>query len=306
MITWTEIYPPGGTPADQDWKTSSISTDGKYILAGTWNGTGDSLYLSSDFGSTWAQIYSGSIADVSMSSDGKYILMSNSTSAFDLRGRLYLSSNYGSSWTEIYPPGGTPETQDWGSTVNKNVSISANGKYMLAVTTDTQLSTQYGTLYLSSDFGSTWAQIYSTVGYSFDIFSISADGKYILAGSYQDKVYFSSNYGITWVIAINEYYYWDTSSISADGKYILAGRLAAVGTLYLSSDFGSTWAQIFPPEGTPGGTPWYTSSISANGKYMLAGGSLRLYLGLATTIIEQNIFTGRFPWQIKGINLRRA
>ena len=56
--TWTAISSSGSLSLTNDWSSSAMSSDGKYIAMGTSN-TGSSgggyIYTSSDFGATWVE-----------------------------------------------------------------------------------------------------------------------------------------------------------------------------------------------------------------------------------------------------------
>lgn len=131
--------------------TVACSGTGQYIVGSCYYtsgfySTGDEyyLYVSSDYGVIWSEVeylgtysYSGKFA-ASYTGQYMYLVMPSSDPI------IYSSSNYGQSWTSSY----------LGVEFNYEVvdiASSSSGQYLA-------LSLEYGAIYLSSDFGSTWSQ----------------------------------------------------------------------------------------------------------------------------------------------------
>jgi hypothetical protein len=219
--------------SDRNWYGISISSDGKYQSAVV---NGGQVYISSDYGNSWAAKDSRSWFGISISSDGKY------QSATVIGGQIYVSSNYGNSWVA------KDSSRNW-----YGISISSDGKYQSAVVLN-------GQIYISSDYGNSWAAKDSSRSWRF--ISISSDGKYQSATAFNEQIYVSSDYGNSWVakdIARN----WYGISISSDGKYQTAVA-GGPGRIYVSSDYGNSWVA------KDSSRNWYIVSISSDGKYQSA------------------------------------
>jgi hypothetical protein len=94
------------TETNQSWRTSAMSLDGKYMIAGgghqsTGYGT---VYNSTDYGVTWNIIPEMSSLSlwthVNISKSGKYSYVTNLTSSSE--GGVYHSKDYMSSWTHQF------------------------------------------------------------------------------------------------------------------------------------------------------------------------------------------------------------
>jgi len=105
----------------QNYQNSAVSASGQYQSVCTGN---SGIYWSSDYGQTWTQsnVTSGGYSSIAMSSSGQYQV------AAIWSGLIWYSTNYGVTWTSV---AGT--TQNWYS----NISISANGQYILGTSNAT-------------------------------------------------------------------------------------------------------------------------------------------------------------------------
>ena len=133
---------------------------------------------------------------------------------------------YGVAWTNTTED--SVNIQNWLS-----VSVSASGKYQAAIE-------EYGDIYISSDFGTTWVPR-TNIGTS-----LTNNIKISLTGQYQSaangtSVYTSNNYGLTWSNA----YHIGTSQIFV--SMCLTGQYQAIISsgdgLYQSSDYGVSWTK---------------------------------------------------------------
>ena len=123
------------------------------------------------------------------------------------------------------------------------LACSANGKYILAYSNNTDISGNY-LLYLSSDFGTTWSSNASaSTGYGGC--AMSADGKVMAAirtlGAFGNTYTTSFDYGQTWS---SLYLAIDVSkavAMSSDGKIHVC---AYKGSCSISFDYGATWSSI--------------------------------------------------------------
>jgi len=190
-----------------------------------------------------------SIAKVTMNkSTGKYMLVASGSSS--VKGYLFRSNNYGSSWIQILSPYGY-----W-----KSLAVSGDGKYMLAA--------QYnGSVYQSTDSGSTFNTISSLGTNAFTAIAVSSTGQYqtVVAQETSGGAYYlkrSSDYGATWAnpTSVATSYidsYSGTTQYTSQNMYCVAmdstGQYQKIGTLqdivnsntyptyFESSDYGATW-----------------------------------------------------------------
>ena len=260
----------------KEWTSISVSASGQYQTAVVY---GESIYISSNYGSTWTSTNTSAgnkdWKSVSISASGQY------QTAVVYGGSIYISSNYGSSstWTPITSTG----NKNW-----QGVSVSASGQYQTAVVYG-------GSTYISSNYGSTWTSTNTSIGnkdwYSV---SVSASGQYQTAVVSGGNIYISSNYGSSWtstnILSVTKY--WTGVSISASGQYQTA--LANTSYIHISSDYGSTWTEVT----SIGTLEWFTVSISASGQYQTAainGGNIIVSSDYGSTWTQISGTT--FTWQ---------
>jgi len=133
---------------------------------------------------------------------------------------------YGASWNN--KTDSSIGNQNWLA-----VSISASGKYQTVIE-------EYGDIYTSNNFGTTWIQRQNIGTALTNSISISLTGQYQTAVNGKD-IYVSSNYGISWA----QVYNFGTSQIFV--TMCLTGQYQAVISsgdgLYQSSDYGQTWTR---------------------------------------------------------------
>ena len=145
------------------------------------------------------------------------VLVNDSIGVFD---------NYGVSWDNRTE--GSVNIQNWLS-----VSISASGKHQSAIE-------EYGDIYISDDYGTTWAPR-ENIGTS-----LTNNVRISLTGQYQTaangiEIYTSTDYGNTW----SKVYNFGTSqifvSVCLTGQYQTV--ISSGDGLYQSSDFGVSWTK---------------------------------------------------------------
>ena len=132
--------------------------------------------ISSDYGQNWTLklVSSDKITDVSISSDGQYML-------FGLTSGVAISSNYGQS------------TINLNSQEIRRVKVSGTGKYQLAIS-------RWAQPIISSDYGQNWTTITGVSGEAWES-GISTDGRYQAIAMLNSHIYTSSDYGLTWQIS---------------------------------------------------------------------------------------------------------
>lgn len=242
------------------------SYNGQYILKLGW---GAACYLSNDYGNTWNVVSAlGSYQwTASMSDSGQYILVTS------IVGGSNLSSNYGVTWSGLQQANeskvsstgrymilatnsGISYSNNFGqsftnwtdSGVNtwNTVAISADGSTAVAVRATTP-----ATIWRTTNFGSTWSQIYSNPSsVPFGNISCSSDAKYILvvlAQGQSGKMYLSSNYGASFSPlgtgtgnGLSDANYFKVS-MSASGRYMAVACNS--GFVFYSQNYGSSWVQ---------------------------------------------------------------
>lgn len=237
------------------------------------------------YGQTWYQGAGGAEAwtSIASSADGlKMVATSSAASA----GNVWTSDNSGQTWS--------------GTSANSFASVwqaaasSADGTKLYAAVTG-------GSLYFSTNSGSSWAVISSAPATTWSSIASSADGTHLAGGTSAGalynfwngvlvfghslgvgvtsvassangtnlvaatrggNLYVSQNAGSTWTtVGIGAN--WSAVASSADGS-----RLAAAitnGTIYISSNFGSTWSPTSAP--TKG---WDSIASSADGSKLVA------------------------------------
>ena len=206
-------------------------------------------------------------------------------------GYLFVSNNYGANFL------GLRLQAYW-----QNVSVSDDGRYMLACGIVITNGINQGRVYKSSDYGVTWSQIATSnfPGYPNTTLKsengiyvksscISNDGKYQVLGTdlclvlnqgYTDSfygIYVSSDYGNTWTLpyynnnaSFVEAFY--STTISSNGQLILAmagnGPTGpSYGEIYRSTNYGANFALVTGTTKTAQGSG---ISVSRDGSKVIA------------------------------------
>jgi hypothetical protein len=205
-----------------NWLSVAISASGQYQSAVSFQGPYPGIYISSNYGVSWAFSYNaplGYATNIAMSATGKYQIAT--TNVQD----ILISTNYGVSWTNktILPP----------SNAGISIDISASGQFI------TLACGAFG-MYISWDFGNTWSQRYLS---SFIMISVamSSSGQYQTALINTSSIYLSNDYGNTWNINTGVTNGIDVD-ISSSGQYQI---VATAGSLVYSIDYGNIWSNLF-------------------------------------------------------------
>jgi len=258
--TWVQ-----NTSAPQNnWRTVAMSSSGQYQLACI---NGGDVYNSSDYGKTWSSSNSPTSTtwnSLAISSNGQY------QTAVTYNGYIYSSANYGSTWTS---------PQNITNSTFLFVTISASGQYQTLVSTE-------GSIYISADYGSTWSNPYST-SKTLKHVAMSSSGQYQTALGYKivlpeslyfsysfdNSIYISSNYGLTWteIVVLTNSNYFSSVCISASGQYQTVSIQHT--SCYISSDYGKTWSENTTI------SPYYIT-MSASGQYQVSANSTGIYISL--------------------------
>lgn len=188
-----------------------------------------------------------------VSGDGKYMLITHISDPNSNYASIYKSSNYGASWIK----------QDLAGTLGwtRGCAMSVDGKYQFVCVDGTsggaRSDTGCGGIYRSIDFGDSWTRTLLPVD-SAQIRRIACNGTgqiVIIADCANTRI--SYDYGATWA---------NTSVLMGGNTRCVALNLSGSiiyygfsdGTLYLSQDYGRTWALS---NNTP--IAWASVSISS-------------------------------------------
>jgi hypothetical protein len=228
----------------------SMSQSGQYMAYIT---SGNILYLSTNYGSTFTNVLSAtSLFSVSISSDGTRIIAgSNQTS-----GNVYTSLTASISWTTISAVGFPVQY----------CTISNNGVNICIMKGTTQV-------YYSNNSGSSFTASQSvTECYSL---AASSTGQYVIFASVgaSPRIYYSSDYGVTF-----NYYGTRTANeccISSDGSLMV--MYSYTNEYVYSSNSGTTWAIKTP---TAINSQFYPNGMCMADKNFMYWGGLPGYQGL--------------------------
>lgn len=167
---------------------------------------------------------------------------------------------------------------EWSSVVDEalqlanwlSCSLSASGKHQAAVE-------EFGDIYVSSDYGTSWTITANMGNANTNCISISYSGQYQTASNGID-IFVSNDYGITWsqssIVGSNQIFV----CISLTGKYQLVISLG--DTFYRSENYGQTWIKY-----TNENSDIYNSIAT----FPSAGVSMS-YDGKYQTIVCENIY----------------
>lgn len=114
----------------------------------------------------------------------------------------------------------------------RGLSISANNKYIL-------LAHNSGVV-LSSDFGKSFTNT-TLAGATYFCVSVSDTGQYMLASASSGSTYLSTDYGVTWNLAV--YGGRRDCFVSGTGQYMLATNIDGA-SIVRSIDYGVSWTPI--------------------------------------------------------------
>ena len=210
------------------------------------------LDISNNFAKTWTNSSdpSGNWKSVAVSSSGQYQVAVCPINC------IYVSNNYGVTWIQ---------TNNIQNTWN-NVSISASGQYIVATISNSNI------IYYSNNYGSTnsWkTRYFISSANGIPTIAMSASGQYrtiVTSGTMGPDVsgnmYYSTNYGISWIQVTNSLGQWQSVAVSSSGQYQVA--VCPINGIYVSTNYGVTWSQTNNIQNT-----WNNVVISASGQYIV-------------------------------------
>lgn len=306
------------TPPSNDltWSAQTAATVPSPIVATSGNfnaqlakSTSSTPYLSTNSGALWATTPTTSAGDMGAISQNGNSLLVGKTLATGYAGPVYFSNNAGTSWSQLTVLGGSYIANVWlsndgtkimiaggGGGGNTGIQYSSDGgstfkalKYIgssdlwlgLAVSNDGSriyALANTGTLYLSSDGGTTWTTkaVAGSTGISTD-----ATGKRVLMSTGANgKVLISNDYGATFTsVAVGtsttQKRTVSQQAVSSDGQTMTVTGVEGSGTqVFISRDGGTTWtAQTSLPN-----MAW-VSRVSSDGTQFLTAAGTTVYKG---------------------------
>ena len=244
------------------YKTDHVGLIGELGLCPTADFTqyatvsGDYLKKSNDSGISWYTAFGSAGPSnwrkVDVSLDGQYVFVTDGS--YVLR-----STSYGVefSFNSVAIPSF--------STTFNDLAVSKSGQYVIVVE-------ETGYIWTSNNYGVNWTSRTSAGSRTWRHCSISGNGQYMLAtaGNNHNRLYRSSDYGVTWAPVSDNYYYLE-SAISDTGQYQVAIRNTGFSVPFssfiaVSSNYGLTWSNE-----TAGNAGYYTAlDISGTGQYVVA------------------------------------
>jgi hypothetical protein len=258
------------------WAALSVSDDGQYMLASTY----EKVYISNNYGATWSvtKTWPTSVFYTSsaISNNGTYMYLSNSA-VVGYDGGVYVSTNQGSTWNTV----------SWGLTPSggrgpNSLTISSSGQYLYA-------GYNSGILAKSSDYGATQSSTLIDSDYFMNIISLSssANGSNVIAGGYNNRTYGqliylkgTTNGGANWASitsgSTGQKLIWSKVAINNSGTgYSIINSPSTFSNSYDYLQAVTTLSSVSPAT-TPGYRAWLCVAISGNGTYVLAGHSTGL------------------------------
>lgn len=269
--TWTERTGAGS----RTWKEVVISDDGTKLVAISYSPR--AVYTSSDSGATWTlrnititmgdAIASANYSRLSGSDDGTKLVMFIYSD--DLcGGELFYSVNSGANWTSSNQ-----------YTCSMGTAISSDGTKMLGYD-------KYGTIFRSTNSGTSWSSndASSAISGGYWVFSQGGRGSADLSsllgvttGS-PNRLYRSSNNGLTWsaISGLSAANY--TTAVSASGRIQYAAVSSGTGSVWVSENYGASWSE---KTGT-GARQWVATETSASGSFVVGiyNGTGYIYTGV--------------------------
>jgi hypothetical protein len=238
---------------------AAISADGsRMVVAITTGGNSSSVLLSTNFGATWAPVYSASseAGNVASSADGHALLVGGVLSS-GTGGFAFVSTNFGSSWSQINL-----------SQSGSYVATSADGVKMFATGNGYPNAGNTAFFFISTNGGGTWKRDLSAPVAIWSSVACATDGVKIVASVYQGVIYTSTNSGVSWMTNNVPATNWWYVASSSDGTHLTAafGNSTKGSGIYTTTNSGATWAL-----NSPTNEYWFTAAMSADGNKWFVG-----------------------------------
>jgi photosystem II stability/assembly factor-like uncharacterized protein len=204
----------------------------------------------------------------------------------------YKSTDTGATWTQLSTPN---NTLAWAS-----IKCNYNGTIVFAAQTN-------GSLYLSGDGGTSWTQQSGAGVRNWAALYLSDDGQVLVATVNSGNIWVSVNGGGFWTPRATSRL-WQVLTGTSDGGLLLAAASSpgpGVASLYLSTDYGTTWTATAASQVTNASIAGLACSINGN-KLMVSGLAnsipfvYRSQNGGTTWVLEPAPPSGTLPAGIQG------
>lgn len=253
-----QVWQATGAPNKQWLVALACSADGVKLVAAVAGNPG--IYCSTNAGQSWlaSGAPSNSWTSVASSADGNQLIASAAIIVDPTRGGdhgdlIYISTNSGASWRPT-----SAQSNQWSS-----VASSGDGKTLVAAAAYNNRATSRGLIYVSTNSGTNWRASDAPADRWYSV-ACSADGTRQVAGG--TGIFTSTNSGSTWQSNNIAWDFpagaspmWYSVASSADGSTLLAIRLlttystaGSVDRVYVSTNYGTTWASTDFPRGAGG------------------------------------------------------
>jgi photosystem II stability/assembly factor-like uncharacterized protein len=229
---WNQVGPV------KQWRSNYSTEYGEIQVAVPNN---DYIYVSSDFGATWAA--KGLVKPwygVCCSGENFNVFMYAIEGRDAGGGYVYKSADAGLSWTKI---SALSTSRRW-----QHITCDYTGQHVVICVTN-------GYIYYSVDYGVTWAQS-NAPSKNWASVILSGDGLVGYAVADTGYIYKTTDSGATWTaVKTDETPRWDCIECTYNGVKIIAA--AAPGFIYTSDDSGATWVK----NTTMGSAEWHEVSM---------------------------------------------
>eukprot|EP01032_Pedospumella_encystans_P009801 gene9801-11509_t len=240
-----------------EYRSVTVDSTGQIVAAAVNNG---GIELSMNGGATWEPSFAPTLPWEEICSDdsGQYLVAVNT----NFEDGIYWSDNFGYNWTAANTD--AEEYVDW-----RSVTSDATGQYVVAAATD------YGGIFVSSNFGKTWNETNAPTNYWSSV-SSDKSGVYLTAVINGGKIYTSNNSGLNWYPSNSPSLSWYSVASDATGQFLVAVAGYTPAGIYNSMDYGLNW---------------YASSTENYYFYCVASDSSGRYLAAGTEVFNGILVT---------------
>jgi photosystem II stability/assembly factor-like uncharacterized protein len=287
--SWILVTDHAGWSA-RGYFSSVAMPDGSIVLMGGEgnNGNYNDVWRSTDDGATWMEMTANAewTARASQSSvalpDGSIVLIGGGDSSGD-RNDVWRSTDDGATWTQMTANAGWIPRSDLSSVVMPDGSIIVSGGTLPGG------YVQFNDVWRSTDKGATWMEMTANGGWykryghrtvAMPDGSIVLTGGYSFGPSFQNDVWRSTDYGVTWTqvsagAGWSPRYYHSMVAMPDDSIVLEGGNYRNeifMDDTWQSSDSGKTWTRIATNSGWTGRFA-QASVVLPDGSLILMGGN---------------------------------
>jgi len=295
-ITLSNITDSNGNLTSGAYPTQvACSADAKYVYVFT---TSKLCYAKDGNYLTWYKSTISIPANVSAyygsmtcSDNGKYVYC-NMYITSPLSTQIYFSSDYGQTYNVL-------TNGNQGSSLIAGIKCNSVGDVVYASVGSFVTLTNSGVIYISTNYGQNWSTI-NSVTYNWLSISCNSLGNFVLAAAYNGPLYYSYDYGQTWInntttwTSNNSSQKWYSVAVTRNSNKFVAGYGSSGGIYvftysiptysincvsisdsgnaitcddtysYYSTDYGNTWNKVKKP------SPFFSVQLSKNGNYAIS------------------------------------